>query len=171
MDFQKIGFVGLGLIGGSLAKSIKDKYPHTEMIAMASRESTLALAYEDGIIRNNGFIPLSDFSDCDMIFLCSPVKINVEYLQKLKPMLSSDCIISDVGSVKGDISKAVADLQLGSQFIGGHPMAGSESTGYSNANKYDYVRIDYSSGGIKCNAFYSSGVDYTSNSILTVYYR
>lgn len=136
MDFQKIGFVGLGLIGGSLAKSIKDKYPHTEMIAMASRESTLALAYEDGIIQNNSFIPLSDFSDCDMIFLCSPVKINVEYLQKLKPILSSDCIISDVGSVKGDISKAVADLQLGSQFIGGHPMAGSEATGYNNANKY-----------------------------------
>lgn len=136
MDFKKIGFIGLGLIGGSLAKSIKDKYPTTTIIAMASRETTLQLAYEDGVIENNGFIPLSDFSDCDVIFLCSPVKINVDYLQKLKPLLSSACIISDVGSVKGDISKAVADLQLNAQFVGGHPMAGSESTGYNNANKY-----------------------------------
>ncbi|MDD6193753.1 MAG: prephenate dehydrogenase [Lachnospiraceae bacterium] len=136
MDFQKIGFIGLGLIGGSLAKSIKAKYPNTTLIAMASREQTLEMAHKDGVIENNGFIPLTDFSDCDIIFLCSPVKINVEYLQKLKPLLSPNCLISDVGSVKGDITKAVADLQLNSQFVGGHPMAGSESTGYNNANKY-----------------------------------
>lgn len=136
MDFNKIGFIGLGLIGGSLAKSIKDKYPSTTLIAMASREQTLVMAHQDGVIENDGFLPLSDFADCDIIFLCSPVKINVEYLQKLKPILSPNCLISDVGSVKGDISKAVDELQLGSQFVGGHPMAGSEATGYNNANKY-----------------------------------
>ena len=136
MEFQKIGFIGLGLIGGSLAKSIKNKYPNTTIIAMASREQTLAMAHRDGVIKNDSFLPLSDFADCDIIFLCSPVKINVEYLQKLKPLLSPNCLISDVGSVKGDISKAVTDLQLEAQFVGGHPMAGSEATGYNNANKY-----------------------------------
>ncbi len=136
MEFKKIGFIGLGLIGGSLAKSIKEKYPSTRMIAMASRESTLQAAWKDEIIENQHFLEMKDFSDCDIIFLCSPVKINVEYLKKLKPVLNPHCILSDVGSVKGDISKAVAQLDLFSQFVGGHPMAGSEATGYEHSNSH-----------------------------------
>lgn len=49
MLYPKIGFIGLGLIGGSIAKIIKEKYPETEMIAIASRESTIQAAYADGI--------------------------------------------------------------------------------------------------------------------------
>lgn len=136
MEFIKIGFIGLGLIGGSLAKSIKLKYPSTKMIAMASRESTLQAAYRDNVIENNHFPQMQDFSDCDVIFLCSPVKINVDYLEKLKDVLNPNCILSDVGSVKGDISSAVERLDLFSQFVGGHPMAGSEATGYENSNSH-----------------------------------
>lgn len=136
MNFNKIGFIGLGLIGGSLAKAIKRLYPETEIIAHASRESTLQMAFEDGTIANQAFLPLLSFADCDVIFLCSPVKVNVSYLEQLKPILSAHCIISDVGSVKGDIAKAVSDLGMEAQFIGGHPMAGAESTGYQNASSY-----------------------------------
>ncbi len=135
MDFKKIGFIGLGLIGGSIAKSIKKKHPQIQMIALASRVSTLEAAYTDHVIENNTMIPLSEFTDCDIIFLCSPVKINVEYLEKLKPIISKNCILTDVGSVKGDITKAVERLDLSNQFIGGHPMAGAEVTGYNNANE------------------------------------
>lgn len=136
MDFHKIGFIGLGLIGGSLAKAIKKKYPDINMIAMASREKTLQAAFKDKIILNDHFLSMEAFSDCDLIFLCSPVKVNVSYLKKLKPYLNADCILSDVGSVKGDINHAVEKLGLSKQFVGGHPMAGSEAFGYQNATPY-----------------------------------
>ncbi len=133
MKFERIGFIGLGLIGGSIAKAIKEKYPKTTMIALASRQETIDLAYADELIENSTLAPISAFADCDVIFLCSPVKINVDYLRQLKDVISSECIITDVGSVKGDISAAVAELGLSGQFIGGHPMAGAEVIGYSNS--------------------------------------
>jgi prephenate dehydrogenase len=102
---------------------------------MASHESTLASAYQDGVISNATFLPLEEFATCDVLFLCSPVKINVDYLKKLKPFLSPHCLLTDVGSVKGDISAAVASLGLTGQFIGGHPMAGAESSGYENSSE------------------------------------
>ena len=66
------------------------------------------------------------FNECDYIFLCTPVEKNVEYLKILKDIIKDDCIITDVGSVKGNIHKAVEELGLEKNFIGGHPMAGSE---------------------------------------------
>jgi prephenate dehydrogenase len=134
MKFDTIGFIGLGLIGGSIAKAIKHTYPTTRLIGMATRQSTLDMAYQEGVISNHTFLPLEEFAGCDVLFLCSPVKSNVDYLKKLKPMLPESCLLTDVGSVKGDISAAVEELGLSAQFIGGHPMAGAEATGFEHAN-------------------------------------
>lgn len=136
MEFSKIGFIGLGLIGGSIAKTIKRIYPDTEMIATAGHRSTLTEAYEDHTIQNSDLLSVSDFSDCDLIFLCCPVKQNLVYLKQLKEVIKKDCIITDVGSVKGDIHRAVCELDMEDVFIGGHPMTGSEKTGYASATAY-----------------------------------
>lgn len=133
MNYNKIGFVGLGLIGGSIAKAIKKFYPHMTMMATASRESTVVAAYADGTIINSKIPADEDFRDCDIIFLCCPVKINIDYMKRLKNVISKDCILTDVGSVKGDITAAAQELGLSSQFIGGHPMTGSEKTGYDSS--------------------------------------
>ena len=71
-----------------------------------------------------------------IIFFCvhRPRK-NIEYLQQLKDVISPDCIITDVGSVKSEIHREVIRLGLEANFIGGHPMAGSEKTGLSNASE------------------------------------
>ena len=73
---------------------------------------------------------------CDYIFLCTPVKRNIEYLRQLKGNIKNGCIITDVGSVKTDIHEEVTALAMEDCFIGGHPMAGSEKTGLKNANEY-----------------------------------
>jgi prephenate dehydrogenase len=62
------------------------------------------------------------------------VLTNIHYLETLKPLLSKDTILTDVGSVKGNIYEAVSTLGLEASFIGGHPMTGSEKTGYENAD-------------------------------------
>ena len=136
MDFKKIGFIGLGLIGGSLAKTIKRIYPETELIATSGHLSTITAAFEDHTISNDTLLAMKDFSDCDIIFLCCPVQKNIEYIKELKPFLKKGCILSDVGSVKGDIHESITALELESFFIGGHPMAGSEKTGYQAATAY-----------------------------------
>jgi prephenate dehydrogenase len=133
LKFEHIGFIGLGLIGGSIAKAIKQKYPQTTIIGHASHASTLEQAYNAGVISNNSKLDLSEFASCDVLFLCSPVGINIDYLKELAPLLSKDCILTDVGSVKGDIHAAVDKLRLEKQFIGGHPMTGSEKTGFENS--------------------------------------
>ena len=140
---KTIGFVGLGLIGGSIAKAILKVYPNTRILATASRESTIETAFEERLIDNNGLLKIHQFGQCDIIFLCSPVKINCEYLKQLKDVVKPDCIITDVGSVKGDITAVARSLGMTNQFIGGHPMTGSELTG-----------LEYSSSQLLENAYY-----------------
>ncbi len=136
MKFNKIGFIGLGLIGGSIAKKIHIAYPDAKLIALSGREETITLAHEMGLIENEHMCNISELYDCDCIFLCTPVQQNIEYLRQLKGNIKPDCIITDVGSVKSDIHKEVISLDMEANFIGGHPMAGSEKTGLSNASEY-----------------------------------
>lgn len=128
------GFIGIGLIGGSIAKAIRRVLPESTIIVYNRRESSRTLALNDGTADVATDKIDSTFSQCDYIFLCTPVEKNVEYLSVLKNIINDNCIITDVGSVKTNIHEAVKELGLEDHFIGGHPMAGSEKTGYENAN-------------------------------------
>lgn len=135
-DF-KIGFIGFGLIGGSIARSIKKTGKGYSLIAYDyhknSPSADLEAALSDGVLDYVSTSFEDGFSECDIIFLCAPVLSNIEYLKQLKPILKPSCILTDVGSVKGNIHTAVEELGLGKYFIGGHPMTGSEKTGYHNS--------------------------------------
>ena len=74
--------------------------------------------------------------NCDYLFLCAPVEFNVEYMEKIKDSLGKNCILTDVGSVKSVIHEKVTELGLEGRFIGGHPMAGSERSGFSNSSDH-----------------------------------
>lgn len=137
MEDITVGFIGFGLIGGSIAKALKEKHPGITLTGydhhVHSINKNLALALQDGILSGITH-DLNDFSSCDLILLCSPVLHNIKYLELLKPIIKPSSIISDVGSVKGAMHKAVEQLGLTKHFIGGHPMAGSEKTGYESAD-------------------------------------
>ena len=130
---KKIGFVGLGLIGGSLAKAIRQYYPDYEIIAFDKNKETLALATQESIIDVACTMIDDNFANCSYIFLCAPVSYNTAYLKQLKTYLHDDCILTDVGSVKTSIHKEVINLDIEKYFIGGHPMAGSEKSGFVNS--------------------------------------
>ena len=101
---KKIGIIGLGLIGGSLAKSLKNKYEDIEISAMNRSEQSLIDAMADKVIDN--FYPLTDmsiFKDCDIVFVCTSVDKIPSYVEKLIPYIKDDCIITDVGSTKSYI--------------------------------------------------------------------
>lgn len=136
MSLNKIGFIGLGLIGGSIAKKIKSLHPEAELVATAGHIETIETAFSQHLISNSQFLEITDFADCDYIFLCCPVQKNIEYLDMLKGNIKDSCIITDVGSVKSDIHREVISLGMEANFIGGHPMTGSEKTGIDSASEF-----------------------------------
>lgn len=130
---KTIGFFGLGLIGGSIAKAIREQFFDYHLMAYDTNLDSLKLAKDLGII-NTALTEISDdFSCCDYIFLCAPVQANVNFLKELISHLGKQTIITDVSSVKESIHKEIRDLNLEHCFIGGHPMAGSERFGFINA--------------------------------------
>lgn len=133
MSTLTCGFIGLGLIGGSIAKAIRNAVPDARMIAYDVNESSLQLAVKDKVIDEISPDVGGAFGGCDYIFLCAPVAHNAENLFLLKEHLSPRTILTDVGSVKTDIHRQIGKLGLERQFIGGHPMTGSERFGYPNS--------------------------------------
>ena len=133
MSALTCGFIGLGLIGGSIAKAIRLNLPDTKIIAYDINSDTLALAKKEGIADIILEKIDTSFSECDFLFLCAPVSKNDENLKTLAEFISKDCSVTDVGSVKTDIHSHIEALGLSSQFIGGHPMAGSERIGFVNS--------------------------------------
>ena len=127
------GFVGLGLIGGSIARALKANRKDIVIIACDPNEETLKLATEQKIADEAYPAPCDAFTACDYIFLCAPVSHNDENLLKILSYRKKDCILTDVGSVKTPINSLIHSLGLTDCFIGGHPMAGSEKTGIENA--------------------------------------
>ncbi len=137
MKEQVIGFIGLGLIGGSIARGLKrSDTSNVKIMAYMRTRSTLERAKEDGIVDVILDGIDESLSRCDIIFLCTPVEYNASYLQKIRPLLKPGAILTDVGSTKTNIHKTVAKLGMEDVFVGGHPMAGSEKTGYENSTDH-----------------------------------
>ena len=159
MDSLTYGFIGLGLIGGSIAKAIKIADKSSRIMAYTPHKETVDKAHEDGIVDLPLYEIGPEFGDCDFIFLCAPVELNNENLKALVPFLSAKTTITDIGSVKSSIHQVVKELSLESQFIGGHPMAGTERIGYSNSKP-----------GILENAYYIiTKTEYSSQERLDAY--
>lgn len=139
-DFKsefKIGFIGFGLIGGSIARALrkvrKDYYLFAYDYHKDNPSTDLQAALKDGVLDSVTTTLNQYFPDCDLLFLCAPVLSNINYLKQLKSIIKPTCILTDVGSVKGNIHTAIKELGMEAQFIGGHPMTGSEKTGYLNS--------------------------------------
>ena len=136
MNDTTIAFIGLGLIGGSLAKGIKRARPDIRIMAYMRTRSKLEQAKKDGIVDVILDGIDEQLKECDLIFLCTPVEYNAQYLSKIRSYLKPGALITDVGSTKTDIHEEILRQGLTDCFVGGRPMAGSEKTGYENATDH-----------------------------------
>ncbi len=133
---RTFGFIGLGLIGGSLAKGIKRTHPNDHIMAYDHDQATLKTAFDEHIIDTILTDIDERISQCDFIILCTPVSYNASYLKTLQPLLKPEAILTDVGSTKTAIHEQIIALDMEDCFIGGHPMAGSERSGYEASNDH-----------------------------------
>ncbi|MCM8801556.1 MAG: prephenate dehydrogenase [Candidatus Omnitrophica bacterium] len=130
--FNKIAIVGVGLMGGSLGLAIKDKGLSAEVLGISRKRKTLRLAKEKKAI-DRGFRELSVLKDVDLVILATPVETIIDLAKKISKIISKDCLVTDVGSTK---EKVVSYLdKLFPNYIGSHPLAGSEKRGIRFADK------------------------------------
>lgn len=138
MNPNTYGFVGLGLIGGSIAKAIRAAHPDAVISAYDANIASLELAKKETIVNHIYTAPNEEtfhaLGSCEFLFLCAPVSANDKNLELIKDSISENTILTDVGSVKNTIHKAIASYGLTHCFIGGHPMAGSEKSGFANSD-------------------------------------
>lgn len=135
---MKIGIIGLGLIGGSLGFDLRDR-GHI-VYGISRKESTCQRAIERGVV-DDATINMNLLSTVDIIFICTPIGLISQTLKQLIPNLKSEVIITDVGSVKTPIIKECESLW--SNFVGGHPMAGTAEQGIEAAQKNLFKNAPY----------------------------
>lgn len=138
------GFIGFGLIGGSIAKTLKKKDASLRIFAYARNKSNLEVAQEANLVNVILDSPYSArLKECDVVFLCAPVETNICYMEGIAPLLKEGAMLTDVGSTKIAICQRAKELGLEKCFIGGHPMAGSEKTGYQASTDYLFSNAYY----------------------------
>jgi prephenate dehydrogenase len=139
--FDKMVMAGVGLICGSLALDMRRHRLVKEIVGYGRSESNLKLAKKKGII-DSYFLREDDFpSGVDFLMMGTPVQTIVPLTKTFLPKLEAGCIVSDVGSVKGEIVRGMEKLlPKNIFFVAGHPIAGSEQWGAQAARGNLFVR-------------------------------
>lgn len=130
--FEKVAFIGLGLIGSSLARVIAAENLAKQVVASTRSQKTLEDAKALGLIQQGYSNPAEAVQGADLVVLALPVRATQKVLQIIKPYLAEHAILTDVGSTKGNVvaaAEAVYGGNLPAGFVPGHPIAGSEHTG------------------------------------------
>ncbi len=132
--FKTYLFVGMGLIGGSIARAIRLIQPDAVIVGYARNKEKLKKAVDDKVVDRLCDDFTKEAGSSDLIFLCAPTLANMKNLETLAPYLTGDTLVTDVGSVKGDIQSCAERLGISAHFLGGHPMTGKEKSGYISAD-------------------------------------
>jgi prephenate dehydrogenase len=129
--FQKIGIIGLGLIGGSIALAAREIWPaslvigvdNKDVLETAMRLHAIDVAADDGVV----------LAEADVIILAAPVRQNLMLLETLDEHVRQPAVVTDTGSTKRAIVEAAKSLPPRFTFIGGHPLGGAAASGLEHA--------------------------------------
>jgi arogenate dehydrogenase (NADP+) len=125
-EIKSIAVIGLGLIGGSILKGLQGKC--YELIGIARREETIEQALSEKLISKGG-TDIKLATNADLIFVCTPINKILFTVNQLIPIVKKEAIITDAGSLKEGIIDFINTSHDPINFIGGHPMAGTENKG------------------------------------------
>jgi prephenate dehydrogenase len=129
--FQKVGIVGLGLIGGSIALAAREIWPtslvigvdNKDVLETAMRLHAIDVAADDPVV----------LAEADLVILAAPVRQNIELLGLLDENVQQAAVVTDVGSTKRAVVDAARGLPTRFRFIGGHPLGGAAKGGLEHA--------------------------------------
>ncbi|MBU4194984.1 MAG: prephenate dehydrogenase [Actinobacteria bacterium] len=142
--FRKVGIIGTGLMGGSLAMALK-RHPSVGHVAVYdissdTRRKARELEVADEVTDSPGEVA----GGCDLLFLATPISVMVRALDEVSGELPTGAIVSDLGSAKLETTAAIQDVvPPGVHYVGGHPMTGSEQSGVEFASEDLYRNCYY----------------------------
>jgi len=135
---RNIGIVGLGLIGGSLGLDLRQV--GFKVLGVSRHQHTCELAIARGVA-DDASVAFSLLAAADIVFICTPIASIVPTVKRIIPHLSPATILTDVGSVKTPVVEAITPIW--SNFVGGHPMAGTTQSGIDAAQRQLFAGRPY----------------------------
>lgn len=131
LPVERAAIIGLGLIGSSVARVLREQGLAKTIVASGRSEETLQRGVQLGVI-DEGYASVAEAArGADLVILAMPVGATEKVLSELKPVLSDRMVVTDVGSVKANVVEAARRVfgELPARFVPGHPIAGSEKSG------------------------------------------
>lgn len=127
---ETIVIAGIGLIGGSIGLGVRQRFLAERVVGLDADPAALDAALGRGAIDEAMLSPGDWLASADLVVLAPPAKAIVPLAKTLEPFLGPHTVVTDVGSVKAEVTSALSELR----FVGGHPMAGSEKSGVQHAD-------------------------------------
>ncbi len=127
----RLCIIGVGLIGGSLARALRQAKTVGEIIGCGRDVGHLQKAQELGVIDHYTTDPVEAVKDADMVVLAVPLGAMQSIMEQIVPVLKPDCVLTDVGSAKGSVVSAAQNAfgEIPTCLVPGHPIAGTEKSG------------------------------------------
>ncbi len=142
MGIRKIGIIGLGVIGASLGMALRHRVKNIQVMGQDCDNDTILKAFEVGAI--DCLLDKKSIKESDVIVIATPLRTIPEIIIKMKDSLKEGVIVTDVGSVKSWVMQLFTEhLPSHVTFIGGHPLAGSEKSGITGADKFLLQNASY----------------------------
>jgi prephenate dehydrogenase len=135
--FATVTIAGVGLIGGSIALALREKWPSVRIIGV-DRPAVLAHAMGSNAIDRTAS-DLAAAAAADLIILAAPVAHNLQLLREVAPLVPPSTVVTDVCGTKRDIVAAATALATRVSFVGGHPIGGAERGGFGFARPNLFV--------------------------------
>jgi 3-phosphoshikimate 1-carboxyvinyltransferase len=132
---ERLAVVGIGLLGGSVAKAARTGGLAREIVGIGRDPERLAPAVTDGTLTRATTDLADGLQGADLVVLAGPVLVNESLLERAWPLLEAGAVVTDVGSTKVGLARVARRLSTTRSvaFVGSHPMAGSEKAGYGVA--------------------------------------
>ncbi|WP_449240762.1 prephenate dehydrogenase/arogenate dehydrogenase family protein [Desulfoscipio gibsoniae] len=141
MLIDRCAIIGVGLIGGSLGLALNERQLAGHICGTDLDQDNLAMACAAEAVHRVAPLPEA-VSDADLVILAAPVGATPVLLKDIKQFLKPGAVVTDVGSTKKDVVKQ-AEKIIGGRFVGGHPMTGAETAGFSGADPYLFENAFY----------------------------
>jgi prephenate dehydrogenase len=133
IPFTSVTVVGTGLIGGSFALALRERFPAIE-ITGCDRPQVLEQARAAGIISHGETDLAASVRGADLVYVAMPIGATIDSLPAIAAAVKPDALVTDAASTKSAVCQAATrHFKSGAKFLGGHPMAGKENSGVEHA--------------------------------------
>ena len=141
IPFERVAIVGLGLIGGSLARALAAR--DVRVLGYDSAPDSMDAAEGEGIVHQRLDASLAGIEVADVVVFALPVDATLALLPRIAPRLGDARLVMDVGSTKRSIVAVAEEVGLGARYVGAHPLTGSHRSGWraSRASLFDEARV------------------------------